>query len=219
METQTPSTSANAAQLALIQKKLVLDNKIRGGADWFFWIAGLSLINTIAYLLGKNFAFFVGLGITQIVDGLTSVLARRLSSGGSIVYIVGFVIDASIAGIFVALGVFGRKRFRAPIIIGMILYALDGVILLLFQDFLGAGFHAFALFGIWNGLKSISELANLEKDGNSESIESIRKRVPSLQPPVLRPPLTLQQRMKRWLVVGIFLLAIVLFFVINSFQH
>jgi hypothetical protein len=135
METQALPSSANAAQLALIQKKLELDNKIRNGVGWFFWIAALSLINSIVYLLGNNFAFFVGLGITQVVDGITSVLAREFGSGGNIVLILGFATDVAIAGMFVVIGVFGRKRYRTPIIIGMVLYALDGVILLFFVIF------------------------------------------------------------------------------------
>ena len=215
METQTPSPAANAAQLVLIQKKLQLDNQIRNGADWFFWIAGLSVINSVVYLLGNNFAFFAGLGVTQIIDVFMSAFAIEFDAGGNIFHIIAFAIDIFIAGLFVIFGVLGRKRYKMPIIIGMILYAVDGVIVLLFQDFLSAGFHAFALFGIWNGLRSISELAILEKDGNSESIESIRSRMPTPQLQ-LPPPLTLQQKMKRWLLLGIILLGIILLFVLES---
>jgi hypothetical protein len=214
METQTPSPTADAAQLAIIQKKLVLDGKIRNGVNWFFWIFGLSLINTVVYLLGKTFTFVLGLGVTQIVDGFMYALASELGTGGSVVRLIGFVIDVFIAGIFLLIGILGRKRNRTAIIIGMILYAVDGIILLLFQDFLSAGFHAFALVGIWNGLRSISELGQLEKDGNSESIESIRKRMPSLQPQV-----TPQQRRTRWILVGLILLVIVIFLILASFPQ
>jgi len=213
METQIPSTSADTDQLAIIQKKLFLDSKIQSGINWYFWIAGLSLLNTIIYLLGNNLTFVVGLGATQIVDGFMHALAKEFGTGGSIVRLIGFAIDVFIAGIFVAIGVLGRKRYRAPIVIGMVLYAIDGIILLLFQDFLGAGFHAFALVGIWNGLKSASELASLEKDGSSESIESIRKRMPSLQPQA-----TPQQKRTRWILVGMILLVPVLLVAIIYLQ-
>jgi len=215
METQAPPSTASATQLALIQKKLQLDNQIRGGVDWFFWIAGLSIINSIVYLLGNNFVFFFGLGITQIIDVFMSAFAREFSSSGNIFHIIGFAIDVFIAAIFVIFGVFGRKRYKAPIIIGMILYTVDTVIVLLFQDFLSAGLHAFALFGIWNGLKSIFELEKLEKDGNSESIESLRNRMPTPQLQIY-PQLTLQDKMKRWLLLGIVLLGIVLLFLLES---
>jgi len=218
MESQGTSSVASPAQLAHIQKKLQLDNQVRGGVDWFFWIAGLSLINSVVYLLGKNFVFFLGLGITQFVDGITSVFAEQLGSSGNILRFIGFAIDVFIAGIFVVFGVLGRKRYNLPVIIGMILYTLDGVIVFLFQDFLSAGLHAFALFGIWNGLKSMSELAKLEKDGNSESIESLRNRMPMSQLQV-PPQLTLQEKMKRWLLVGIILLGIIFLFVLESVLH
>ena len=215
MESQGTPGVASAEQLAHIQKKLQLDNQVRGGVDWFFWIAGLSLVNSVVYLLGKNFVFFLGLGITQIVDVFVSALAEEFGSGGSLLRFIGFAIDVLIAGIFAIFGVFGRKRKNLPVIIGMILYAIDGVIVLLFQDFLSAGLHAFALFGIWNSLKSMSELAKLEQEGNSESIESIRNRMPRSQ--IQAPPqLTLQEKMRRWLLIGIVLLGIIFMFVLES---
>ena len=211
METQIPSATPDSVQLAIIQKKLFLDNKIRGSVNWFFWIAGLSMVNTISFLMGNSLTFVIGLGATQIIDGFMFGLANELGAGWNVARFVGFAMDIFIAGVFVVFGVLGRKRYRAPIIIGMILYAIDGVILLLFQDFFGAGFHAFALFGIGSSLKSISELENLEKTGNVESIESIRQRMPSLQPQV-----TPQQRRLRWILVGLILL-VILFFVGGAF--
>jgi hypothetical protein len=218
MESQGTPSAASPAQLAHIQKKLQLDNQARGGIDWFFWIAGLSLINSVVYLLGKNFVFFLGLGITQFVDGFMSAFADEFGSGGNILHFIGFAIDVFIAGIFVVFGVLGRKRYTLPVIIGMILYTIDGGIVLLFQDFLSAGLHAFALFGIWNSLKSMSELAKLEQDGNGESIESIRNRMPMSQVQV-PPQLTLQERMKRWLLVGIIVLGIIFMFLLESILH
>lgn len=212
METQNPPIP-DSSQLAIIQKKLYLDNRIRNGANWFFWIAGLSLINTIVFLFGGSFTFVIGLGATQIIDGFMSALSIQLGTGWSIVRLIGFIVDAIVAGIFIVFGFLGRKRFRVAIIIGMIVYALDGVILLLFKDFLGTAFHAFALFGIGGSIKSISELVNLEKTGIGESIDSIRQRMPSLQPRI-----SPQQRRTRWIVGGMILLVIILFLVILSFQ-
>src|SRR5690349_13691162 len=131
METQVSPGAASPAQLALIQEKLKLDNQIRGGVDWFFWIAGLSLINSVVYLLGNHFVFFLGLGITQFVDGFMSAFAEGFGSGATIIHLIGFALDVFIAGIFVVFGVFGRKRYKTPIILGMILYAVDGIIVLL----------------------------------------------------------------------------------------
>lgn len=210
MENQTSFTPSDIDQLAIIQKKLSLDNKIRSGLNWFFWIAGLSLLNTILYSFGTSITFVIGLGVTQIVDGFMDALANEFNTGGGIIRLIGFAIDLFIAGIFVAIGILGRRRYRAPVIIGMAIYTVDGIILLLFQNFLGAGFHALALAGVWNGLKSISELERLEKIGAGESIESIRQRIPQVTP---------QQRRTRLILIGLILLVPIILCVILSFQN
>ena len=218
MDIKETQSVASPAQLANIQKRLQLDNQVRGGVGWFFWIAGLSLINSAAYLLGKNFVFFLGLGITQLIDGFMSIFANELGSSGNILRFIGFAIDVLIASIFVAFGVLGRKQYKLPVIIGMILYSIDAVIMLIFQDYLSVGLHVFALFGIWIGLKSMSDLAALEKDGNDEPIQSIRKRMPISQIQV-RPQRTIQERAKGWLLLGVVLLGIIFLFALESILH
>src|SRR5690349_2688917 len=207
METQTPP--ANDVQSFIFQQRFALENRIRSGMNWFFWIAGLSLVNSVAYLFGNSLTFVIGLGITQLVDGFMYGMSSDFSTGGFLIRLIGLVIDLVIAGLFVAAGIWGRKRYRVPIIIGMVVYALDGLILLLFGDFYGAGFHAFALLGIGTGLRSISDLEALEKAGDTASIESLRARIPSLQPPV-----TPGQRRTRWILIGMILLVFVIMAII-----
>ena len=38
--------------------------QLKSGASWFYWIAGLSLINSIAAVSGGSWRFILGLGIT-----------------------------------------------------------------------------------------------------------------------------------------------------------
>jgi len=47
-----------------------LENQVRSGASWFFWIAGLSVINAVILLAGGSWNFLIGLGITQFVSAL-----------------------------------------------------------------------------------------------------------------------------------------------------
>ncbi len=67
--------------------------------------------------------------------------------------------------------------------------------------------------------KFLDPIMTLEKDGSSEPIVSIRKSMPPLQPQV-SPPLNHRQERSEWLVVGIALLAIILFaaFVVLTFR-
>ena len=42
--------------------------------------------------------------------------------------------------------------------LGMILYLLDGLIYVMFQDWMSVGFHAFVLFGMWNGFNAYRQM-------------------------------------------------------------
>lgn len=138
---QTESTTSNAATEA----------QLKSGASWFYWIAGLSLINSIAAFSGGDWRFILGLGITQIIDAFGS----QLGGAGRIVVLV---LDLIAAGVFVLFGVLAHKRHTWAFITGMVLFALDGVIFLIVQDWLGVGFHVFVLYCFFRGLKACREL-------------------------------------------------------------
>ncbi len=162
MQAQAPY-AADAAQLANVQKKLALDSRLRSGINWFFWIAGLSLVNSAAYLFGTSWTFVIGLGVTQLVDGIVTGVIKELGDSWSVLRVVGVGTDLLIAGMFVLIGYFGRKRMRWPVIVGMVLYVLDGILVLLFGDFIGALFHGLALWGIWTGLRAMQQLEALQQ--------------------------------------------------------
>ena len=137
-----------------------LNGAIRSGANWFYWIAGLSLVNSVIVLLKGNLSFVVGLGATQIVDGIAVAASQQLGgNGGPIVQAIALAVDACIASIFVLFGWLSNKRFAAAFVIGMIVYFLDGLIFLLVQDWLSIGFHIFALFCIGSGYSALRKLA------------------------------------------------------------
>lgn len=149
-----------------IEKKLKVEKQLQSGADWFFWIAGLSLINSIILFTGSEWGFIVGLGITRIIDSIGLVIAEEAGVAGKI---IAFVFDIIAAGVFVLFGVFARKRYKWAFVVGMVLYALDGLIFLLVGDFLSIAFHVFALFCIYGGFKAIKKLSEIER---SEVVES-----------------------------------------------
>lgn len=199
MEAQNQPSSFDAAQVAAVQKKIALENKIKAGVNWFFWIAGLSLVNTMIYLFGYTLTFVVGLGVTQIVDGFLAGIASQLGETGILVRFAGFGIDALIAGIFVTFGILGRKHKKWAVITGMALYAVDAVILLFFRDIFGAGFHIFALVGLGTGLRAIHELKAMEIPAiDLRPLEGIARQ--AIQTPAATPQ---QTRIRILLVVGI----------------
>jgi len=124
--------------------RMVAAARSRVGAKWFYWIAGLSMINSMVVIFGGNFHFVVGLGITSVVDAM----AKQVGSAGSV---LDFIINGFVAGIFVLFGHFAAKPQKWAFVVGMALYLLDGVLLLGARDFLSAGFHAYALYAIYRG--------------------------------------------------------------------
>lgn len=151
-----PPTAEAAGEIKSLEK-LKLENQLKGGASWFYWIAVLSMINTVIILIfGGSWNFIVGLGITRFIDAIANELAKGL---GNLTKIVAFVLDLFIAGIFVAFGYFAAKRKNWSFIVGMILYMFDGLLFLLVMDFLSIAFHALVLFFMFRGLQANRKLA------------------------------------------------------------
>jgi hypothetical protein len=127
------------------------EQRVNRGANWFYWIAGLSLVNSIASVAEAKVTFPVGLGITQVFDGLAAAFKSQTAT------IVGLCADGLAACLVVLVGYFAHRQ-RWVYILGMVLYGLDGVINLVFQDWMGAGFHAFALYSMSVGLVAFKQL-------------------------------------------------------------
>jgi hypothetical protein len=141
-----------AADPALLQQ-------VKNGTSWFYWIGGLSLINSFAALTGAGWRFFIGLGITQIVEELALKDSSRV---GTIIAVV-FALLA--AGALISFGILGSKGHGWAMLVGAILLAFDGL-LVGFLAVSGGGsslwisfaFHAWAIFMIWRGFLAIRQM-------------------------------------------------------------
>ncbi len=134
----TVNSAATVAQATALAR-------VRVSARWFYWIAGLSLINSAVVIFGGSFHFVVGLGITSVVDALTK-------QAGSTGIVLDLIINGFVAALFVLFGNSAGKAQKWAFLVGMGLYALDGLLLLMARDVLSVGFHAYALFCIYRGL-------------------------------------------------------------------
>ena len=151
---------------AVLTEIIQLQHKVRGGVGWFFIVAGLSLINTLIFLFGGELNFVVGLGITQLIDGFATGFAQQANSNMSTtIYGVGIGLDLVIFGFFVAVSYFARKRYQASFIVGLIVYALDALIMLAFSVWVGVIFHLLGLVGMWGGFQAARRLNQLEQSG------------------------------------------------------
>ena len=116
------------------------------GANWFFWVSILAVLNSlIVWYFGLPSLFF-GLGTTQYVD------AQMVASGPEAQRFAGLAINLGLAGVLAAFGYLTRKGSDVAFILGMFLYIFDSVVALGYRDFFGFGFHMFALFFMFKGL-------------------------------------------------------------------
>lgn len=137
---------------------LQLQNQHRSGANWFFWIAALSMVNSVIILANGEWSFIIGLGITQVFDAIAVGVAQEAPEAAGAAKTVAIVMDLVVASVFVLFGVLARKMLVWAFVVGMVLYALDGLLFLLVGDWLSLGFHVFALFGLFGGLQACKKL-------------------------------------------------------------
>ncbi len=129
-----------------------LERRRRSGALWFYWIAGLSLVNSVAALLGQSWRFILGLGITRLADSLAA------HSGHG--YAVVAVVDAAVIGGFALLGRFAARGRLWAFVAGAVFYALDGLLFIGKADWwIAIGFHLFVLVMIARGFDAARRLA------------------------------------------------------------
>jgi len=139
-----------------------LSQQLRGGANWFYWIAGMSAVNTFLYLTGSDTRFIIGLGMTQVIDIFAGLMAGGLSQTlAGIVSGVGLALSFALDGLFVVFGIMANRYKRWAFIVGMVLYALDTVIFLLLTDWFALLFHGLALFGLWRGTQALNAIRKL----------------------------------------------------------
>jgi hypothetical protein len=146
-----------AMQRTIIEQQMRLQHNVKAAAGWFLWVAGLSVVNSVLRLSGVRFQFIFGLGIAQLVDAL----ARRI---GGASFLLDIIINGFLVGVFVTFFYFGRRGKKWAFLSGMILYAVDGLLMLLFKAFLGFAFHLFALGAMYAGLAAISRLEEVKPE-------------------------------------------------------
>ena len=125
----------------------------KSAGSQFYWIAGLSLVNTLALVFGGNFHFVAGLGLTQLIDGLAYYIGQQSPDINGIVVGVGLFLDLGILAMIALFGYLATRGYIWPVVTGMVLYGLDALLVLSFKDIVGFGFHLFFLLQIWAALK------------------------------------------------------------------
>lgn len=147
------STSAPAAAM---DPRVPIILRMRRGAGWFLTIAILSGVNSLLQIFDAKIRFIFGLGITQLVDAI----AHGMGQGGTAVILV---VDGLFVVMLILCSRWAKTGSQGAFLGGMIAYALDGVLLLLYSMWLDAAVHAYALWMIWQGYSASRALAQLQQ--------------------------------------------------------
>ena len=160
MEEQTnsnPSASFN-------NEEHLLKAKIAGGAGWFFWIAGLSLFNSLVVMFHGSFTFVVGLFTTRFIDYMLNAFHYPVFKG------IAIAINLVIIAIYAGIGVGAKKSLVWVFITGLVLYVIDTVLLVFIalranamgDEMFSGIFHLLALVSIWGGLQASMKLKKMQ---------------------------------------------------------
>lgn len=124
-----------------------LDQRVRSGASWFYWIGALSLVNSFLIMAKQTWGFAIGLGITREID-------YRLSNTP----LVAFGLDLVATGLMAFFGHFAIKRHAWAFVIGLVLLVMDAALTIRQEAWISVAFHGWAIVSILMAFKASREL-------------------------------------------------------------
>ena len=154
-----PPTESSATGPAPSGELAELERRVKSSGSWFYWIAGLSLINSIAAMSGSGF-FIVGLSVTLLLDSFLQGVVGNARA-------IGLLLNVIVSGVFVLFGVFACKRHVWAFIVGMLLYAGDTLLTMLLGLWLSFAFHVWVLFSLFVGVKAALQMNKLQRSAVS----------------------------------------------------
>jgi hypothetical protein len=147
---QGPGQGAAQAQTPAVRTApSVGSSRVHAAANWFYWIAGLSAVNSFLAFIHAPVRFIFGLGVTRMLD------AQAQQGGDSAGIGVALVVGVVAAAVFAAFGYFANQAQKWAFVTGLLLYGLDALLLLTMLPItlFSLLFHAYALFAISRGLQ------------------------------------------------------------------
>jgi len=165
--TPMPAATAQPVVAALAQgpdhtalKRVALVNRVRNGGRWFYWIAGLSAVNFVIFVLGSDTGFALGTAIDWFLQGILEELADPS---------LGWIAHVVVIAFFAFLGLRATAGAQWAFVLGGLVYTLDGLIFLLVGDWIGIVVHAIALFAIVSATIAVRQLRSTPVSGLLQS--------------------------------------------------
>jgi len=151
------------ANFEMTPEGAVLIRKIKGGAGWLYLVAALTGINVLLTYMGANWRFAVGLGITDLINGIGLGL-------GTIGMAAGVFFTVVVLGCLVGLGYAAAKRQSWAFILGIIALVMDTLLLVALTNtkfMIGIILHVLAIVYLCVGYNA---LRRFNKLGSSPSV-------------------------------------------------
>ncbi|MFL6656664.1 MAG: hypothetical protein ACJ8GW_01210 [Massilia sp.] len=133
------------------------DPVVQSAARWFWWIAAMSLVNTVMAHTGSNSSFVIGLAMTAFADGMAASAP-----------VAAFVLTGVLLAFYVLMGLFGIRGKAWAFYAGIAVYVVDALIYVCFDAWLCVAFHVYAIFWLAKGVMRL----NAMKNAPAEAIEA-----------------------------------------------
>ncbi|HMQ05355.1 MAG TPA: hypothetical protein PKD26_15670 [Pyrinomonadaceae bacterium] len=129
----------------------ILDRKTAySGANWFFWLAGLSVANSLLIYFFTVPNTPVAFGVTQWIDGTTGTMSAE--GWRPPLTTVALAVNILIAAAFAGFGYLARRGSDTAFLLGIVFYVIDALLSLFLKDFYGFAFHFLGFFFLFRGL-------------------------------------------------------------------
>ena len=123
----------------------VTRTSILHGANWFFWLSILSVINSLLVYQYHLPNLPIALGITQWLDGTSAGLNPTMTTSSLLLNIL-------IAGVLAGFGLLARRGSDLAFVVGIFLYIVDSMLAIGLRDIFGFSVHLIGLFFLVKGL-------------------------------------------------------------------
>lgn len=152
------STGRTPFNVSTTGEEIELEERRNKGASWFYWIVGLTLVNTIISFTGMDWSFSLGASAAVIAD----VFATMSGTASARALAIGF--DVVVMGFYAMCGVMAHRGATWAFVLGLIFFALDSLLSLIGLQFIGILIHGWALFSIFNALMANISLQRLLRE-------------------------------------------------------
>ncbi|BCM93918.1 hypothetical protein IAD21_05813 [Abditibacteriota bacterium] len=133
------------------------------GANWFFWIVGLSLVNAFLISGGSDKVMAIGANATLIMDYIAKEEIAKSASMAGTLRGVEVIFDVLVLGFYAFCGLMAVRGRVWGFYVGMTVFALDTIVSVISVDVIGGLLHAWALFCMWQGVSALKQIHALRQ--------------------------------------------------------